>query len=184
MLRKLLRYEPITGLLFWRERGVEWFKDTPKRTAEHTCNQWNSKWAGREAFACVTIEGRLRGGLFGYNYLAHRVIWAMETGEWPKDQIDHEDGDPVNNRFKNLRDVTHNTNQKNMRLRDDNTSSYCGVSMRRDTGKWRAFIAIDGKHTSLGSFKCITAAAVARKIADVKHDYYINHGRRTPINPT
>lgn len=43
----------------------------------------------------------------------HRVIWALCNGRWPKDVIDHIDGDRYNNRIENLRECTQSVNRRN-----------------------------------------------------------------------
>jgi hypothetical protein len=52
-LHKLLSYDPETGQLFWKRRSVDLFTTTHGkkiRTAEHTCKQWNNRYAGKQAF--------------------------------------------------------------------------------------------------------------------------------------
>ena len=49
VLRQLLRYEPETGKLFWRERTPDMFS-ADGRDPEWKARNWNSKLAGREAF--------------------------------------------------------------------------------------------------------------------------------------
>src|SRR3546814_10975323 len=51
MARRLLRYEPDTGKLFWRSRSPEFFRATQARTSEHACRIWNAHYAGKEAFS-------------------------------------------------------------------------------------------------------------------------------------
>ena len=45
--------------------------------------------------------------------MLHRLIWKLQTGEWPKNYVDHIDRNKLNNRWNNLRDVTHQQNQLN-----------------------------------------------------------------------
>ena len=87
-LRTVLRYDSATGKLYWRERCSDLFNATESRTAEHSCRRWNSQYANKEAFTYVTPKGYKTGCIFGQIYLAHRVIWAMQTGAWPVDQLD------------------------------------------------------------------------------------------------
>lgn len=51
--------------------------------------------------------------LMDNHILIHRLIWFIVYGEWPKQQIDHIDGNPSNNSILNLRDVSHTDNMNN-----------------------------------------------------------------------
>ena len=44
----------------------------------------------------------------------HHAVWAVCKGCWPKQQIDHIDLDPTNNKIENLREVSHSENMMNM----------------------------------------------------------------------
>ena len=67
-LRQLLRYDPETGKLFWRDR--------------HDMGpQWNGRYAGAEALGAVCKkDGYKRGNLGRSSLRAHRVIWAICHG--------------------------------------------------------------------------------------------------------
>ena len=178
LLRKLLRYEPLTGKLFWRERTPDMFKATASRTAVHICNNWTSLFAGKEALACVNPRGYRNGEVLGTSLLAHRVIWAMETGAWPVDQIDHEDHDRSNNRFMNLSEATHAENGKNQSMKSNNASGFNGVTWNKKARKWHARITIDRTLNHLGYFTNISDAIASRKAANDKHGFHANHGTR------
>ena len=175
-LHKLLICDAEAGKLWWRERTPDMFNVTASRTAEHTCARWNSQWAGKRAFTTLSNYGYFQGAIYDKKYLAHRVIWAMETGAWPVEQIDHIDHDRTHNRFKNLREVTHQENHKNMPIQKSNTSGFTGVVWDKDVKKWRAQTTVDGKSKYLGLSNCITAAAIARKQADIKYGFHELHG--------
>jgi hypothetical protein len=66
--------------------------------------------------------------LTGVLYREHRLAWLYMTGEWPTHEIDHINGDRVDNRFCNLREATASENRWNSRKRVNNTSGYKGVS--------------------------------------------------------
>ena len=63
-------------------------------------------------------------------------------------QVDHGDGNGLNNRRYNLRPATTSQNAQNRCKSARNTSGYKGVHRAR--GKWRARIVIDGVARSLG----------------------------------
>lgn len=175
-LRDLLRYEPLTGLLFWLVRPVSMFRDTTSRTAKHSCNNWNSRHAGKRAFSSVNGNGYFQGSIYDKKYQAHRVIWAMETGAWPVKQIDHEDHDGQNNRFGNLESVTQLANSRNMSKSLANTSGFTGVYRNKKLKGWRAMIMVDGVSIHLGGFKRKSDAIAARQAANIKYNFHANHG--------
>lgn len=176
-LKKLLRYEPETGKLFWRRRPVEMFDDTGSGQ-EANCSTWNKRFSGKEALITVNNTGYLSGRILGAKHLSHRVIWAMETGTWPKGQIDHVNGVRTDNRISNLRDVSHTENQKNAKRRSDNSSGVTGVSWLKHSSKWSAQIKHEGKQIYLGLFDSLDDAIEARKAAEVKYRFHKNHGRK------
>lgn len=178
LLRKLLRYDRKTGLMTWRERPVEMFNDTSGRTAGHSCAIWNSKNAGNEALASADGNGYLFGTIFGRLHRAHRVIWALETGAWPEKQIDHRNHIGTDNRWDNLREVTHAENQKNQTLPVNNTSGVMGVMWHKRAKKWAALIALDGKKHHLGYFTDKQDAIDARAAAEIKYGFHANHGNK------
>lgn len=75
--------------------------------------------------------------------------------------IDHRDGNSLNNRRANLRLATHAQNQHNRKAYATNTSGYKGVSYYRPTGKWVARIELKGKCKGLGYFFTPEAAHAA-----------------------
>jgi hypothetical protein len=95
----------------------------------------------------------------------HNVIMSFLEGY----EIDHKDGDGLNNQRYNLRVTTHTQNMKNQRLRSNNTSGYKGVTWHKGAGKWYAQIQVDGKRTYLGLFTILEDAARAYDTAALEH---------------
>jgi AP2 domain len=79
----------------------------------------------------------------------------------PAIQIDHRDGDGLNNRRANMPLATVSGNQANQKKGDRGKSRYKGVSRRRDRKHWRAQIRVRGKNIERGSFRTERAAARA-----------------------
>ena len=161
ILRKLLRYEPHSGKMFWLHRGVEHFTSTIARSAEHTQKLWNMRYAGAEAFTSLNTTGYLQGSIQSKLYVAHHIAWSIYHGKQAEEEIDHIDGDRANNRILNLRAATRSENQHNKRIYRNNTSQFKGVSWMARERLWRARIGIDGKRKRLGDFPTIEEAAEA-----------------------
>ena len=86
-------------------------------------------------------------------------------------EVDHIDGDKLNNRKENLRECTRANNLKNRKLNHNNKTGHKGVFWYdyNDYQKWRAYITLNGKQTYLGYFDNIEDAIHARKEAEEKH---------------
>lgn len=170
ILRQLLRYEPDTGKLYWRERPRELF------SSEQSPRKWNTRYAGTEAFT-TEANGYKEGRIFRRLVKAHRAAWAVSYGCWPPEHIDHINGDRSDNRLENLRLATPAENSKNQKKPSTNTSGVVGVYWNKHNGNWRARIKSAQRNIEVGSFDCIAAAILARHIAERKYGFHPNHGR-------
>jgi hypothetical protein len=102
----------------------------------------------------------------------HHIVWYLNTGEWPKQPLDHIDGDKVNNHPDNLRLCTQQENLRAYRKTNEGASSkYRGVSWNKSKGKWRSRIHVDGKNKNLGYFTCEKEAALAYNYAALKYGF-------------
>lgn len=93
------------------------------------------------------------------------VVWFLRTGEWPIFEIDHKDGNPVNNSAANLRPATRWQNNCNTKIRSDNKSGVKGVYLTKDN-KYRVQIWKLGVCHTVGSFNSLAAAKKARRHAE------------------
>lgn len=129
-LRKLLRYDPSSGLLFWRINRGNAVLGAP------------AGWQKQNGYREVSVLGR--------HLQVHRVAWVIHHGEWPSDQIDHINLDPSDNRISNLRLATQAENNWNVGPRKTNKLSLKGVC--RKNGKYMAQIQVRRKKIYLGFF--------------------------------
>jgi len=164
MVLDRLSYDPDTGIFVWRKAYRK--KDIGRV----------SGWIHN-----AKIKPYLLLLLYGKSYPAHRIAWLYIHGYMPEFEIDHIDGDGLNNKLSNLREVTHAENCKNKRQSILNKSGCTGVSIHKETGKWRARIRDGKKYFSLGLFANIEDAITARKNAEIKHGYHPNHGSDRPL---
>ncbi|MBC9904796.1 HNH endonuclease [Achromobacter xylosoxidans] len=148
LVNSLLEYDQETGVFTWRVyRG-------------------GKAKAGLQA-GYLRANGYLQIKVQGQFFEAHRLAWLLSTGSWPRQHIDHLDGDPSNNRIRNLRDVSRQINAQNQRRpRDRSTSGLLGVS--RHYGKWQARIGLGGRNHYLGTFTSPEEAHAAYLVAKRK----------------
>ena len=103
------------------------------------------------AFSQTHTEYARRSGGIGTKkrtVLLHRELMGEPDGL----QIDHRDGDGLNNRRSNLRVATRSQNMHNRSAYCNNKSGFKGVDFRKEGGKWRAKIRINNKEKHLGMF--------------------------------
>jgi hypothetical protein len=151
-LKEFLSYDPVTGVFIWR-------KDRPCQVR------------------CGTIAGRLTDR--GYRqimvnrtrYAAHRLAWFYFYGMWPKEQIDHRDGNKDNNAISNLREATNGQNNANGRKYRNYADLPKGVT--KVSGKiskpYRGQIRAGGKQFHLGYFATAEDAHSAYCLAANRH---------------
>jgi hypothetical protein len=80
--------------------------------------------------------------------LMHRVITDAPSGM----DVDHANGDGLDNRRENLRVCTRSQNLANQSAKPNNLSGYKGVSWDKRMTRWIAFISVNNKTINLGRF--------------------------------
>ena len=165
-VRECLNYDPDTGAFTWRSRPRHHF------VSDRGEWQWNPKHAGR-------VAGAKHNGAYGKVYwtirlarvpiLAHRLAWLLVHGDpWPH-EIDHIDGDPLNNRIANLRLATRSQQSANSRRQAQGTQTGVkGVTPNPSSNGYDARITVSGKTHYIGHFRTIEDAAEARRKAAIK----------------
>ena len=80
----------------------------------------------------------------------HREIMGCVRGDGK--QVDHENGDTLDNRRSNLRFVNHAQNQMNRKLQSNSSSGHRGVSFCKQTGKWKVRVEVGDRVIWKGRF--------------------------------
>jgi hypothetical protein len=143
--RSRLAYCPLSGRLVWKH----WDRARP---------QWNGRHAGKVA-GTPNGPAHISVVLDGKHYLAHRLAWLITYGELPPGEIDHVNGDSVDNRIANLRLADRTQNARNIGPRKNNVLGVKGV--RRLRGRFIAECTVDRKAYYLGSFATVAEASIA-----------------------
>lgn len=108
----LISYSPDTGEFTWVN---------PLRSFE------KGKVAGT-----VALKGRyIMIKVSSIGFLGHILAWLYMTGEFPDGELDHEDGNGLNNKWLNIRPATRAKNCQN-RLSKTNRHGFQGVLSRKD----------------------------------------------------
>ena len=115
--------------------------------------------------------GNIAGGITtkGYRYIqlgnrkypAHHIVWLLETGTFPIKQLDHIDGNKINNHFSNLREVSNKQNTENRGKQRNNKSGYKGVSFNTRLKKYVAQIQHNSIPIYIGVFHTAHEAHLA-----------------------
>jgi hypothetical protein len=129
---------------------------------------------GKRADTEMTIgyrRVRLKVGDKVHEFLAHRLAWLMTNGDWPKDEIDHINGDRCDNSIQNLRHVSRLENARNIKLRIDNSSGLSGLDLL-PSGSWR--VRIGANHVGCYQTKSEAIAARSKFLCD--NGYTQRHG--------
>lgn len=123
-------------------------------------------------------KGYLNCQLFKIQYKVHRLIWLYHYGEFPNENIDHIDGNRINNRIENLREASLQENVKNLSIDKRNKTGVTGVIKSRWANSFEASISVNKKQIHLGTFRTLNEAIIARKNAENKYGYHENHGKK------
>lgn len=153
-LHQIYNYDPITGALTYK-------RDFNRRHAGEVATSTTSN-----GYLVVTLDK---------TYLAHRIIWLMQTGTFPE-FVDHENHIRCDNSWMNLFSVDRQSNAQNKSVNTNNTTGYLGVSYMPKRNKFRATITRDRKQIHLGLFDTAEAANQARLSANTVHGFHVNHG--------
>tara|TARA_R110000851_G_scaffold315349_1_gene477794 strand:- start:522 stop:1028 length:507 start_codon:yes stop_codon:yes gene_type:complete len=164
LLKQMLKYEPDTGLFTWliKRPGVL-INDVAGTERKHD----------GKTYIIISLNGK--------KHRAHRLAFLYMTGKFPLLLCDHEDGDGTNNRWNNLREVDYINNNRNMRLRADNSSGVAGVYWNKKDKRWQVSLKVGSDRGYIGQYKTLEEAVRIRLDAERKHGFHKNHGQVRPL---
>jgi hypothetical protein len=152
---ELFEYNRRTGVLRWRANCVR----KNKMRGKEAGHPWKSR--SGKSYRQVMVDG--------CTLYVHRVIVLLETGIEPA-EVDHRDGNGLNNKWNNLRACSKQENARNIKRHSNSTSPFKGITFDKERGLWAARIRPKKGHTKhLGRFKTATAAAQAYRAAALKY---------------
>lgn len=99
------------------------------------------------------------------NVYLHREVLGLAPGVGHAIEIDHENGNKLDNRRSNLRLTTRATNGQNLKLYKNTTSGFRGVDWYDRKQQWRARIMVNGTVRTLGYFDTPEDASKAYGVA-------------------
>ena len=146
-----LDYNPETGILTW--------KVSPRpsvKVGQEAGSHRNKRYLGV----------RFKQKDYGYHRIAYFIYHGVDPLE---NEIDHIDGNSLNNKIDNLRLATRSQNVINRQFQKNNKSGVVGVHWEKKYQKWQARISYKNKKIHLGYFDDIEEAKAARIAAEKKY---------------
>lgn len=174
-LRKRFDYNCYTGELTWKVLREKDSSYSPSKT-----KMFNTRWAGLKAgheFLETGGDRTMQVRLDKKSYYVHRIIFKWVTGK-DAELVDHENGVRIDNRWKNLRNVSNAVNAKNCKMHIKNSSGHTGVSWNKQHQKWESYIWKDSKKYNLGLHVYFEDAVAVRREKEIEFGYHPTHGRR------
>jgi hypothetical protein len=124
LVRSELTYDNVSGKFAWKK----------------------SKKGRRYSVGTVSNKGYLIIRLNDDRYLAHRLAWLYVHGVATDGELDHINGNTLDNRLINLREVSHSQNLMNSKIRSDNSTGYRGICWDNQKLKWKVQISRKGSN--------------------------------------
>lgn len=136
-LKSIIEYRPDTGVFYWI--------DPPK---------YHPRMMGKEAGCIVKSRGPkqyLKIRIGGTPYFAARLAWLYMRGSFPYPMVDHIDGDSLNNKWDNLREVTALQNAQNRKGTRKKTDLPMGIR-EMPSGSFQARLRVNKTTIYLGTY--------------------------------
>jgi len=162
-VRDHYNYDPVTGIVTYRKNRKFVLIGSEVGTRASAGMNGNNQY----------IRTKCKGKV----YRLHNIIFLYVEGRLPEGQIDHIDGDKLNNRWDNLREVTQSENSRNRPYSQIGISGVPGVSWNSAREEWKVSVNGNGRRIHLGYFDDFDKACEIREDAEIEHSYHENHGR-------
>lgn len=150
-LKELLHYNPETGIWTWKV-------DRSNISAGERAGYIHPL-----GYRCICI--------YGAEYKSSILAFLYMEGYFPEYCVDHINRTKDDDRWSNLRHVTHMCNNRNKSIGSNNKSGITGVRFRKQNKKWVAQITNNYKKTHLGYFDTKEEAALARYKAEMENGW-------------
>ena len=148
-LRELLHYNKRTGVMTW----IAAPRCHPRMRGKKAGSARHSR--GGKYYVRVKVDGG--------NYSLSRLAFLWVNGVWPEYEVDHKNGDSLDNRWRNLREATHTQNTWN---RKDNPARSLPMGVRSlPCGRFQARITKNKVQYCIGRFDSVTEAKSAYEAA-------------------
>lgn len=152
-LRKVLVYDEVFGQFYRKNDTRNGFKAGEILGSKTTTGYWR-----------IVINKK--------EYLAHRLAWLYMTGAWPDKDIDHKNGNPLDNRWENLRVCSKRESNLNRGVMSNSRSGIKGVKLL-ESGRYQ--VLVDNK--SYGTYDELGLAEfIAQEIRESLHGEFARHG--------
>lgn len=159
-LQSLFQYNPKTGEMWWikkRSNNTRLFRPFEFTGASH-------------GYIVIRLDNKLQ--------LMHRLAWIYSHGEIPDGaEIDHANGNKLDNRMINLRLSTHSENNQNKPITTRNTSGFKGVHYNKNNNSWSAEVKSGDIRIREHGFN--TAQDASNRAVEIRrnlHKEFCNHG--------
>jgi hypothetical protein len=125
-------------------------------------NQWKWHYSKTKTSSCVR-----RSVWKNPDERMHRLIMGLKSSD--KREVDHINGNPLDNRRENLRICNKAQNQWNAKIRKDNKTGFRGVRYRPEIDKYISQIKLNKQCYYLGCYSNKIDAAIAYNNFAIKH---------------
>lgn len=152
-------------------------KENPNHMAKH-----NARYEGKIVGYIKKVDGEecyLQTKINRSVFLVHRILYTMRHGEIPVNfDIDHDNGNGLDNSYDNLRLATKSQNMHNRKINKDKKDGLPkGISLGKNKAGYRYRVGYKGKSFEKGGFSTAELAFKARvELVNKLHGEFANHG--------